>query len=121
MPDYVTARLKSFGYAAAGIATLLREQPHARLHLLATVMVVMVAAWLQVTALEWSVLLLAIAVVWVAEALNTGLEYLADAVKPEQHPLVGKAKDVAAGGVLIAAICAVAVGISVLWPYLQHA
>lgn len=54
-----------------------------------------------------------IAGVWVAEALNTAIEFLADAAVPQRHPLVGKAKDVAAGGVLIAAVNAVVVGVVV--------
>ena len=55
--------------------------------------------------------------VWAAEAANTALEFLADAVSPERHPLVGKAKDVAAGAVLIAAIGAAAIGILVIGPH----
>jgi diacylglycerol kinase (ATP) len=55
--------------------------------------------------------------VWTAEALNTALEFLADVASPEFHPLVGKAKDVAAGGVLISAIGSVGIGLLVLGPY----
>jgi len=59
----------------------------------------------------------AIALVWVAEAINTALELLADAVNPQPHPLVGQAKDVAAGAVLIAAVAAAGVGLIVLGPH----
>jgi len=55
--------------------------------------------------------------VWTSEALNTALEFLADVASPEIHPLVEKAKDVAAGAVLISAIGAVAIAILVLGPY----
>ena len=51
-----------------------------------------------------------------AEALNTALEALADRVAPDQHPLVAKAKDVAAGGVLLAAVAAAVMGLLVLGP-----
>jgi diacylglycerol kinase (ATP) len=54
--------------------------------------------------------------VWTAEALNTAFELLCDVASPEFHPLVEKAKDVAAGAVLIAAIGAAAVGLLVLGP-----
>jgi diacylglycerol kinase len=58
--------------------------------------------------------LLAITLVWIAEALNTALENLADAAVPETHELVGKAKDTAAARVLIAATSALIVA---LWAF----
>ena len=90
--------MRSFGFALAGLATLLREQHNARLHLLATVAVVVLALALDVSRNHWLVLLLTMAVVWLAEALNSALEYVCDAAVPEQHELIGKAKDVAAAG-----------------------
>jgi diacylglycerol kinase (ATP) len=67
---------------------------------------------------EWCVIVITIAAVWTAEALNTSLEFLADASSPEFHPLIKKAKDVAAGGVLIAALGSVIVGLLVFGPRL---
>jgi diacylglycerol kinase len=64
------------------------------------------------------VLVLACAAVWTAEALNTAFEYLADATTKEFDPLIGRAKDVAAGAVLITAIAAVIVGALVFTPYI---
>lgn len=114
----IRARLQSFRYAFAGVRTLLAEQHNARIHLLATVLVIVAAAVVEVSAGEWLALLLTIALVWLAEALNSALEYLADATVPQQHELVGKAKDVAAAGVLICALVAVAVAAVVFLPYL---
>ena len=59
-----------------------------------------------------------IALVWVAEGLNSALEYLCDAAVPEQNELIGKAKDVAAGAVLISALVALCVAALVFIPYL---
>ena len=56
------------------------------------------------------------AAVWAAEALNTSLEFLADATSPGLHPLVKKAKDIAAGGVLVAAVASVIVGVIIFGP-----
>jgi len=112
------ARLASFRYAGMGLVTLLREQHNSRIHLLATVAVVGLGAWLGLTRQEWVLLLLAIALVWIAEALNTALEYLADAAVPGRNPLVGKAKDVAAAAVLIAAGVAVMIGCLLFLPRL---
>ena len=110
--------LRSFGYAGTGLITLLREQANARIHLLATVLVVGAGLLLNVQRSDWLILLLCIALVWVAEALNTALEYLCDATVEEQHPLIGKAKDIAAAGVLIAAAISALAGLLVLLPYL---
>ncbi|MCX2979258.1 diacylglycerol kinase family protein [Halieaceae bacterium IMCC14734] len=111
------ARVRSFGYAFQGLATLVREQHNARIHVAAT-LVVAAAGWnFEVSRLEWVILLLTVALVWLSEAMNSALEYLADATVPEQHPLVGKAKDVAAAGVLICAGVAVLVAALVFIPY----
>ena len=69
------------------------------------------------TKAEWCWIVLAITSVWAAEALNTAFEFLTDVASPEFHPLAGKAKDVAAGAVLITAIGAVVIGLIVLGPY----
>jgi diacylglycerol kinase (ATP) len=112
------ARARSFRFAGQGIATLLASQHNAWIHGIATILVVALAFGLAVSAIEWALLVLAIAGVWVAEAMNTAIEALADALIPEHHPLVGRAKDVAAGGVLIAAIGAAIVGFVILGPKL---
>ena len=111
-------RLASFRHAFAGLATLLREQHNTRIHLAATIVVVGAAFYLEVSRLDWLALLVAIALVWLAEALNSALEYLADAAVPEQHPLVRKAKDVAAAGVLTASMVAAVIGVVVFSSYL---
>jgi hypothetical protein len=70
------------------------------------------------TRFEWCWIVLAIVSVWTAETLNTAFEFLTDVASPEFHPLAGKAKDVAAGAVLLSAIGAVAIGIIIFWPHL---
>jgi len=59
--------------------------------------------WMRITRGEWLALLLAMALVWVAEAVNTAIELTCDAVTRERHPLIGRAKDLAAAAVLLAA------------------
>jgi diacylglycerol kinase (ATP) len=114
----LAARARSFGHAFRGIAGLVASQHNARIHAVATLGVVGLGFALGVSPPEWALLLLAIASVWVAEGFNTALELLCDAVSRERHPLVGKAKDVAAGAVLIAALLATGVGLLVLGPRL---
>ncbi len=112
------ARLKSFKYAFAGISILIKSQHNAWLHAVATLVVCFAGFYFQLTALEWRWLVLAIILVWAAEALNTAIEFLADAVSPDHHPLVAKSKDVAAAAVLIAALGAVIIGLLIFIPHI---
>ncbi len=102
--------LRPFGWALRGWWILLRTQRHARVHAVATLAVVTLGGWLQVTREDWCWLLLAIALVWSAEAFNSAVEALADRVTCDHDPLIGAAKDLAAGAVLFAALGAAAIG-----------
>ena len=110
--------VRSFGYAGAGLAYLVRTQPNFRVHLFATVLVIAVAVGFGVTPVEFAALVLAIGLVVVAEAFNTALEAVVDLASPSVHPLARIAKDVAAAGVLMAAGVAAIVGLVVLGPRL---
>ena len=110
--------LKSFANAGNGVAYTVRTQRNARIHLAATVVVVALSLGFGITALEWTAILLAIGLVWTAELLNTAIESVVDLVSPDEHELARISKDVASGGVLIAAIVALAVGMIVFGPRL---
>ena len=99
---------------------MIRCQHNAWIHVGATLVVLTGAFLFQVTAADWCWIILAISIVWTAEALNTAFEFLADAASPEFHPLVRDAKDVAAGAVLITAIAAGVIGVLVFWPHLAR-
>ena len=116
-PFEFTGRIRSFKYAFMGLWTMIQSQHNAWVHALATVGVVGAGFFFGVTRDEWLWLILAIMAVWSAEALNTAFEFLADVTNPTFHPMIGKAKDVAAGSVLIAAIGAVIIGILIFGPY----
>lgn len=108
----------SFGHALRGFRRLFMDQPNARIHAAATCAVLALAAYLRVSTGEWLALVLSIGLVLAAEALNSAIEELADAVHPDQHPGIGRAKDVAAAGVLLAALAAVATGAIIFLPRL---
>jgi len=114
----IRGRLRSFGYAFTGLGTMLRSQQNAWIHAVATVGVMATGFFFRVSAGEWCWLVLAVMAVWSAEALNTAFEFLADAASPDYHPLVKKAKDVAAGAVLLSAIGSALIGLLVLGPHL---
>jgi diacylglycerol kinase len=111
-------RLRAFGYAFAGLRTFFNETYHVKLHVLAALAVVAVGFWLQISTIEWAVLLLCMAIVFAAEAINSSLEYLVDLVQPDQHPLAKKAKDVAAAAVLLAAIFSAIIAALIFTPKL---
>ena len=110
--------LRSFGYAFRGLGILLRTQANARIHAAATVLVVAAGFWFRISRGEWCAVLAAIGLVWTAEGVNTALETIVDLVSPEPHPLAGRAKDVAAGAVLCAAIAALVIGALIFGPRL---
>ncbi len=109
-------RLNSFKYAFAGITELIRSQPNMTIHLAVAVLVIAAGFFFSISTTEWCLVIIASMAVMSAEAFNTSLEYLTDLVSPDYHPLAGKVKDVAAGGVLITAIGAAFIGILVFLP-----
>ena len=110
-------RVASFGHAGRGVWSALRSEVHLRLHAVATVVVIGLGFYSSLSRLEWALVALAVAGVWAAELMNTAIEALTDLASPAYHPLAGKAKDVAAGAVLLAALGALVVGALVFVPH----
>lgn len=115
-PNMRRFRFVTFRYAFEGVIHVLKTQPNARVHAAITIAVVALGLWLGLSRIEWAILVATMAVVWVAEFVNTAVEAAVDLVTDERRPLAKIAKDVAAGGVLIAAILAVIVGVLILGP-----
>jgi len=111
-----TGRIRSFTYAIRGVGLMLKSQHNAWIHATASIVVLIVGAILHLTKAEWCWLVIAIMSVWTAEAMNTALEFLADVATTKSHPVIGKAKDVAAGAVLISAIGSVVIALLILGP-----
>lgn len=109
-------RAASFGHALRGVGAALRSEVHLQFHALSTVVVIGLGFYFGLGALEWALVALAVAGVWAAELFNTAVETLTNLVSPGYHPLAGKAKDVAAGAVLLAALGALVVGALVFGP-----
>lgn len=119
-PFQFTGRLRSFRYAIMGVMRMIQCQHNAWIHAAATLIVLAAGFHLHVSAADWCWIILAISIVWTAEALNTAFEFLADAASPAFHPLVRDAKDVAAGAVLVAAAAAAAIGAIIFWPHVKQ-
>lgn len=117
---YFKGRIKSFKNAGRGIVQLFRKQQNARLHLMAVLAVVFLGFSIQLNRTEWCIILLAIALVLMAEALNTAIEYLADEVNREYNEKIRLIKDLSAGALLISAIIAFIIGALIFGPKLVH-
>jgi len=109
-------RLQSFRYAIAGLFYLFSTQTNAIIHGVITVFVIGAGLFFALTATEWCILAITIAMVISTEATNTALETLTDLVSPNFHELAGRAKDVAAAAVLTTALGAVCVGLIIFLP-----
>jgi diacylglycerol kinase (ATP) len=114
----LAARMRSFGFALAGVKDLLRTEHNAWLHLVAAMLVGGAGLALHVSLDDWRWLVLCIALVLAAEAFNTAIEVLCDVVHPERHEAIKRIKDIAAGAVLLCAAGAALIGIATLLPYL---
>ncbi len=114
----VHSRFRSFAFAFAGLRHFATSEHNAWIHAAATVGVLALAAFLRVDRHDWLWLVLAIGWVWTAEAFNTAIERLADAVTTERRPAIKIVKDVAAAGVLVSALGAALIGLLVFSPYL---
>ena len=117
-------RLASFGFAFKGIATLIRTQENAQIHLLAVIIVTILGFLLKISTNEWCFVIFAFSMVLASEAINTAIEFIIDLVSPDYHPLAGQAKDVAAAAVLFTALGAAIVGMIIfvpkLWSFIQN-
>lgn len=116
----IRARLRSFVYAGRGLRSVVVSQHNARIHVLASALVCAAGLGAGIDRGDWCAIVLAITLVWAAECFNTALEFACDFVAPEFQALIEKAKDAAAGAVLVSALGSVAVGALVFTPHVMR-
>jgi diacylglycerol kinase len=116
--EFFRSRVRSFRYAFSGWWFVIRTQKNAWIHAVISVIVIVLALWLQVSLQDMAVLVLTIAVVWTAEFLNTAVEAVVDLASPQIHPLAKIGKDVGAAAVLIAALASIIIGLLIMGPAL---
>ena len=112
----IAKRLKSFTYAFNGLRILFREEHNSRIHLFATVCVIVAGVLLKLSILEWVAIAFAVGLVFSGEIFNSSIEDLADVVCPERDDRIKKVKDMAAAAVLVNAIAAATIGLLVFLP-----
>ena len=109
-------RIRSFGFAVAGCAYMLRHQKNTRIMIAATAVALGIALWLRVDGTKSALLILAIASVWLTEFINAAIEACVNLASSEHHPMAKVAKDVGAGAVVVAVVAAAIVGFLILGP-----
>lgn len=109
-------RVESLGYALAGWLYMLRHQKNTRIMSVASLLVFVVALWLQIDTTGWAILILAVTVVWMAEFLNAAVEAVVNLASPDFHPMAKVAKDVAAASVLLGVVASALIGLLILGP-----
>jgi diacylglycerol kinase (ATP) len=109
-------RALSFRFAFQGILGLIRTEHNAWIHTVAAIMAIILGFVLDISVPEWITIIILISLVLAGEAFNSAIEALADHASPEIHPLIGKAKDYAAGGVLLLAVGALTAGCIIFIP-----
>lgn len=110
--------IKPFLYAIAGVVATVKGERNMRIHVVAAVAAISLGAWLGLSLCEWAVIILCMALVMSLECANTAIEAAVDLASPDIHPLAKKAKDCAAGAVLLASIGSAVVGCVIFVPKL---
>lgn len=113
-------KIKSLGYALKGLSIAWEEELNFRIELLCAVLALALAWYLEISHIEFIVVLFMIGFVLSAEALNTALEEFCDMVRSSPDPHIAKIKDLAAAAVLVASATALVVGVAIFYPYLAE-
>lgn len=116
MREFFRGRLGSFRPAFEGWWHVLRTQPNAWIHAAISIAVIGTGFWIQLDRVGWALIVLAMALVWIAEFVNSAIEAVVDVASPDHHPLAKVAKDVSAAAVVLAVLAAAIIGFLVLGP-----
>lgn len=109
-------RLRSLGYALAGWLYMLRRQKNTRIQAAASILVMILAGWLEISLTSWAILILTITIVWMAEFMNAAMEAAINLTTEELHPMAQVGKDVASAAVLLGVVASILIGILLLGP-----
>lgn len=115
----IRARLRSFKYAFTGLLFITKYEHNFRIHLLAALLVTCSGFYFNISVNDWLWVILAIGLVLSAEIFNSAIEKFVDLERPDHDPKAGLIKDLAAAGVLVAAITAAVIGLLIFWPYIK--
>lgn len=106
-------------FAWNGLKVMVTER-NFRIHLIATLLVIIVGLYFKLNPIEWVVIVTVIGIVLIAETFNSVIEQIIDYIKPDIHPTAKLIKDMSAGSVLLASIMAIIVGVIIFLPKIIH-
>lgn len=112
----IHSRLRSFGYAWAGLRQAFKAEPNFRIHVCGSLMAISLGLFFKISMLEWLMVLVACGMVWTAELFNSVIEKMLDYLAPERHEKIRNIKDMSAAAVFIAAVVAFLIGILIFLP-----
>ncbi len=108
--------IKGFVYAFEGLWAAVKTERNMKIHLVATVFVIILGLSLSISAVHWCLIAFAIGFVLVAELFNTAVERLSDEIAcGKQSQTIKAVKDISAAAVLLSALTALVIGILVLF------
>lgn len=111
-------RIRSFKYALEGLLHLIRQEPNARIHIIAAIVAIMCGWYLGIDKSEWLAVILCIGIVFTTEIINTAVENICDYISPAYHHKIKIIKDLAAAAVLVSAVMAVVIAGCIFGPKL---
>ncbi|MDP3733428.1 MAG: diacylglycerol kinase family protein [Candidatus Daviesbacteria bacterium] len=118
--DQKNIHVLSFKYAFAGVVSALKQEPNLKFHFLAGILVLILSFILKISKADWIIIIFLIGFVISVELTNTAIETVVDHVIQTNHPGAKLAKDISAGAVLVAALTAAIVGVTIFLPYLPY-
>lgn len=114
--SFLVNRIKSVGYAFKGAYLLITTEASLKIQFVIGAIMTIVGIYYGLSATEWCIQILVIALIMAIEGVNTAIEEIADFIHPERHQKIGLIKDLAAGAVFIVAIAAVIIGCIIYIP-----
>lgn len=112
----IKERLSTFRHVFDGFSVLWKEEHNARIHIITSFIVLILSFLLNLSLIEWAIVLILIALVLSLEIINTAIENICDYISPEWHQTIKKIKDLSAAAVFLAAIVSVVCGIAIFLP-----
>lgn len=107
---------KSFSYAGQGLRYCITKEKNFQLHCVAAVIAIVAGFILNISSIEWMIILICITLVIALEMINTAIEHFCNMLQPDYHPMVKIIKDVSAAAVLITAAMAAVCGAIIFIP-----
>lgn len=108
--------INSFKFAFKGIGSSIKSERNMKIHTTMMLLVIISGIFFNIAMWEWITCFILFGLVISLEMVNTALEIIVDMVSPEYNMRAGRAKDIAAGAVLVNAIVAFIVGLLIFLP-----